>query len=76
MTKKTAAQLDAEIAEALRKNPSEVVDALRVVYASHGLKEVRCKRCKGVGYIYTTQQEACPRCDKLGKVMGRGKAKS
>ncbi len=76
MKKKTAAQLDAEIAEALRKDPSEVVGALRAVYAAHGLKEVPCKRCKGAGYIYTTRQEACPACNKHGKVMGHAKKKA
>lgn len=34
-------------------------------------KEVRCRKCKGTGYIYTTRQEACPSCDKLGKVRAR-----
>lgn len=33
--------------------------------------EVTCRRCKGVGYIYTTRQEACPACDKFGKVLAR-----
>lgn len=71
MPKKTAAQLDAEIAEALRRPPSEIVDALRAAQMARGLKETRCKRCRGRGYIYTTRQEACPDCDKLGKVMAR-----
>lgn len=34
-------------------------------------KEVLCRKCKGTGYIYTTRQEACPSCDKLGKVRAR-----
>lgn len=74
--KKTAAQLDADIAEALRKDPSEVVGALRAVHAAHGNKAVHCKRCKGKGYIYTTRQEACPVCDKLGKVMAHATKKA
>jgi hypothetical protein len=39
-----------------------------------GAAAVTCKRCKGSGYIYTTQQEACPACDKLGKVTVRKKS--
>lgn len=61
MTRKRAAQLDAEIAEAIRTPPR---------------KTVRCKRCKGVGYINTTPQKACPDCDKLGKVMDHATKKS
>lgn len=76
MPKKTSAQLDAEIAEALRKPPSEVVDALRSAQTARGLKPTRCKRCNGRGYIYTTRQEACPVCDKLGKVMAHATKKS
>lgn len=75
MPKKTAAQLDAEITEVLRRPPSEVVGALRAAQTARGLKETRCKRCKGRGYIYTTRQEACPECDKLGKVMGHATKK-
>lgn len=73
--KKSAAQLDAEIAEALGRPAHEVVGALREVHAKHGRSAVRCRRCKGRGYIYTTRQEACPVCDKLGKVMSHATAK-
>ena len=66
---KTARQLDEEIAQALRRGPSEVVGALREAHRRHGGRAVRCPRCKGKGYVYTTRQEACPVCDKLGKVM-------
>lgn len=76
MTKKTAAQLDADIAAALRKDPSAVVGALRAAHTTHGGKVVQCKRCKGKGYIYTTRQEACPVCDKLGKVMAHATKKT
>ncbi|HSX23399.1 MAG TPA: hypothetical protein VLE97_11550 [Gaiellaceae bacterium] len=75
--KKTAAQLDADIAEALRRPPHEVVGALSAVHEKHGRKAVRCKRCKGAGYVNvgTPMQEGCPVCDKLGTVMSHATKK-
>jgi hypothetical protein len=77
-------QLDAEMKKAIGATYGNLRRAERGLrsHATVGKRaaEVTCKRCKGVGYIYTniykTQQEACPACDKLGKVTARKKSRA
>jgi hypothetical protein len=72
-------QLDAEMKKAidatygrLRRAERGLRSHAQVIRKSAA--EVPCTRCKGVGYIYTTRQEACPACDKLGRVTVRKKS--
>jgi hypothetical protein len=71
-------QLDAEMQKAIDATYGKLRRAERGIRAHAIVRksaaEVTCKRCKGVGYIYTTRQEACPACDKFGKVTARKKS--
>lgn len=59
-------KLDDEIKRVIEATYSQLRRAERGLRSHARVKA--CKRCKGTGYIYTTRQEACPACDKLGKV--------
>jgi hypothetical protein len=71
-------QLDAEMKKAITAAYGSLRRAERGLRSHVTLRKstavVPCKRCKGVGYIYTNRQEACPACDKLGKVTSRKKS--